>query len=528
MSKTVPGNVLRERLLKRLSDARQLPSDGWVQALAVPGNRDLLALIILHKPQSINELSELAGRAQSNVSRSLTALVNAGLVEIKSEGRMSNPTVTDLGHKKAADVGLTVQPAEQASASNQADRSDPPFLSVSFADGSSDGDRIAGDLVAMIVSREHAEPTVAKVSGDLNATVNVILDHWWRVLYQRDAPYKVGEFDVTDASSARRVSIAIKSTGNHVERIVRWVGERSSLLDIFPQVVPLGEFERDLINGVVRPVVRCMGKRRRYDRPIQAKFSRLEDTYRQKKELAFARTAGALGSSPYDLNDDDAKAIRNLIDMLPDEEARLDFASAVLTDDIDDAATWVKSQCAEHGDSNTLPGLRSIVESLQPIHGVRPHHRGTAAAQSLRNCLHLGSDKAIAGANELAAMFGAKAFQVSPRAPGGLRAFQSLSKDAPMIVVEDETPIGTKLTLARAIGDFLAFRNNASCVANLYTDRQALGRAFAAEFIAPAEGVVKMIDEDDKPISRIARHYGAPESVIRHQYENNYWRYTEA
>jgi DNA-binding transcriptional ArsR family regulator len=91
MSKIISGEALRERLLGRRASAPAPSADGF-KALATPGNRELLILIALRRPRSISELSEFADRAQPNVSRSLTALIHAGLVEVRSEGRLSVPT----------------------------------------------------------------------------------------------------------------------------------------------------------------------------------------------------------------------------------------------------------------------------------------------------------------------------------------------------------------------------------------------------------------------------------------------------
>jgi hypothetical protein len=42
--------------------------------------------------------------------------------------------------------------------------------------------------------------------------------------------------------------------------------------------------------------------------------------------------------------------------------------------------------------------------------------------------------------------------------------------------------------MARAIGDYLVFGSREASIVDIYSDRQAVGRAFAAEFMAPAEG----------------------------------------
>ena len=140
----------------------------------------------------------------------------------------------------------------------------------------------------------------------------------------------------------------------------------------------------------------------------------------------------------------------------------------------------------------------------------------------------MGPDASLTGLHHLAALFGSDAFATSSvDAPAVLRGYQSSSEAGPIVVVEDEGPERTAFTLARAIGDYLVFESRASCVADRYTDRQAVGRAFAAEFLAPAEGVVRMV-EDGVPFERVARHYGTSDTVIRNQYGNNADRFADA
>ena len=108
----------------------------------------------------------------------------------------------------------------------------------------------------------------------------------------------------------------------------------------------------------MRPAVTQMRSRRRYDRPIQSKLARLEDSLSHEQEFVFARTVGSLGDSPYNLTNEWAQKIRVLMAEIPDEESRLDYCSAVLTKGIDDAETWTRSEMSKQGEHNAMPELR--------------------------------------------------------------------------------------------------------------------------------------------------------------------------
>lgn len=60
--------------------------------LLTPANRALLAVIRDKRPQSIAELAELTGRAQPNLTRTLSKLEAIGFVQMKSVRRRKVPT----------------------------------------------------------------------------------------------------------------------------------------------------------------------------------------------------------------------------------------------------------------------------------------------------------------------------------------------------------------------------------------------------------------------------------------------------
>jgi len=74
-----------------------LPSVESVDALMrllTPENRVLLAVIRDRKPRSIAELSEMTGRAQPNLTRTLAKLEAVGFVHMRTEERRKIPTTT--------------------------------------------------------------------------------------------------------------------------------------------------------------------------------------------------------------------------------------------------------------------------------------------------------------------------------------------------------------------------------------------------------------------------------------------------
>lgn len=64
-----------------------------VVRLLTPENRQLLAIIRDRKPQSVAELVEMSGRAQPNLTRTLTKMESAGFITMNAVGRRKAPTV---------------------------------------------------------------------------------------------------------------------------------------------------------------------------------------------------------------------------------------------------------------------------------------------------------------------------------------------------------------------------------------------------------------------------------------------------
>jgi predicted transcriptional regulator len=60
--------------------------------LLTPENRRLLALIRDRKPGSVAELVHMTGRAQPNLTRTLTKLEAAGFIRTKTVGRRRRPS----------------------------------------------------------------------------------------------------------------------------------------------------------------------------------------------------------------------------------------------------------------------------------------------------------------------------------------------------------------------------------------------------------------------------------------------------
>ena len=519
---TIDSREMRARVLARFERPVAETVD-WQTAMSVDGNRKLLGLILGQEPRSINELAALAGRAQPNVSRSLVALVRAGLVELRQNGRASTPVATALGQEKAA--ALDIVDASNTEARKQTGDGKVTLMSVGIEDAFGPLDRIWGELVVRLQPKAKTA-LLSRGRADLTSFAERWASDWWRMLYRRDMPYRLCEL-VTEQDGHRiGVIIMATSAGRHINVSARCRKPGGDTFERCDMSLPLAAFASALHNGVLSPVAQELSRRGELDQTLHGSLAKLAEANEDARDLSYCRTVGALGLSLDKLTQDDDSLIQRLIDEVPGEEARLEFASALAPDEVAAANIWVESELKEHRKRNSLGRLNEIVGTCRSdgnLAGLKPVERGIALAKHVRSRLHLAVDRPIGGLAGLAGAFGAPDYKCSPAAPGQLLGFQSYDDTAPVVVANGDGGNVSAFLLARAIGDYVAFGDRRMPIVEIYTDRQAVGRAFAAELIAPSEAVVDMIDQGLSWM-RVANHFGATSRVIRHQFDNNAWR----
>jgi predicted transcriptional regulator len=107
--------IARGELKPRPTDPKVwFPSLESLAKVLSESNRELLALIDERRPRSLQELSDLSGRAPSNLSRTLKTMSKYGLVELEEHpGRRIAPKVQYSRFKLempiASDMGTRAQ-----------------------------------------------------------------------------------------------------------------------------------------------------------------------------------------------------------------------------------------------------------------------------------------------------------------------------------------------------------------------------------------------------------------------------------
>lgn len=238
-------------------------------------------------------------------------------------------------------------------------------------------------------------------------------------------------------------------------------------------------------------------------------------------ERAFSQAAALLGVDPFDVQDSLADAIVKFWEHVA-PSIREDALAGANEDSLPDARRWLDEALDAIegvGDEPLWSGIRrSVRKSLPAEPNGRPWRKGYALAQAARTALVAGE-----GRFDFPPKF---ALHHEDRPPISNRILGLVATDTPACVTAARRgESGTRFLRARAIGDYLGRAEPCpGLLSSLATDRQALSRAFAAEFLAPAASLRERLSSavvHAEEIDDFGREFGVSSEVIRRQIENH-------
>lgn len=361
-----------------------------------------------------------------------------------------------------------------------------------------------------------------------------IAHDWWRIFGARDRkrpllPYRTGFVLPALQFGCDGATFEIEGQAMHYDNpgVRFWPvdGERC----------PRSVAERELA-GFVDGVVERLASKAVEDCGVALAWKQVRASRADSAEAAFCEAAGALDIDPYTIDDEDAAFIEQasewfegeaLIEFLAGgvrDGARAPFSNRVST------VGWLRGLESRRKYECHLPTLAEISQDFGPE--AKRGDQEQAWAQGYRVATMLAKTlrvdgRALATPEALAKHFGGDSFQrvhadaVEP----GIRAVVSRSR----IHLCDRgrgkhrwAPQAETFALARAIGSALCISPTSRRVVNGLHDaeEQAIGRAFAAEFLAPVEKIVDMKTEGLEEYE-IAQEFQVSEQVVAHQLENH-------
>jgi hypothetical protein len=247
------------------------------------------------------------------------------------------------------------------------------------------------------------------------------------------------------------------------------------------------------------------------------------------EEIEFCLAAARLGLDPYaealEVQDSILQASQEL-----DDDVLQDFLSAVDPHRIDDGLRWVAATLREIRDLPAQHGsvteLRTAVSqrgelAVSAEGGPRPWDAGYRQARQVRQLLELEPHAPFEFA-DLMQVRDSDSHDKRLQAAGGYAQQQR------SVLVLGRPLLGRQtrhFMQARALWHFLYDPLGSFLVTAAHTDRQKAERAFAAELLAPAEGIAELLDleagqfaTDD--LDAVAERFGVSSQLVRHQVDN--------
>jgi len=378
---------------------------------------------------------------------------------------------------------------------------------------------------------------VSYVNGGTLDTVTLPLVHltyafaknWWRIFGSRDVPFRLIDWRMGFATPDIRISFdgvdcVIEAHYFQFENPpIHFLGNMNELLD-------RSSIEESFTFLIESSIERLKSKNL-YNTSLENRWALVMGSRKDPQEASYCEAAGALGADPYQILDSEHSLI---------EEASNRFEGEVLIEYLaglrgesnkNQTAAWIANVHHRSKHESEIPAIldlsRAARSSVQRRASERAYAIGYRAARVARRRLDLGSEWRFGSLTGLTEKLGASSFQRAAGQPA-LRAYiHRRAVDDVRIHIPGKRSDSRSATPAacfaftRAVGDAICFSETEHAVVNKLknAERQAVGRAFAAEFLAPIDEILSM-KNDGRDIDSIAEDLYVDTEVVERQLEN--------
>lgn len=261
---------------------------------------------------------------------------------------------------------------------------------------------------------------------------------------------------------------------------------------------------------------------------LSLRWERVRASREDPEEAIFCEAAGALGVDPYQIDDDTAATIEDSAELF-EGEALTEFLAGARNAQRTRLIEWVRQVEQRPKYKSRVPDLRLVAEDAcrnVPVRaGEKSWALGYRRAREMRRLLGFQIGRRFRTYKALAKVFGAKNYDSAPSVDG-IRLLRSDKDDACHLHLRkhgnsEEAHASQLFSFARGVGDVACFSSLQRSPVNSvhFGYRQAAGRAFAAEFLAPVDEVEAM-EKDGRDAVSIADEFCVSTAVINLQLEN--------
>lgn len=345
---------------------------------------------------------------------------------------------------------------------------------------------------------------------------------WWTLLYGRGRTTRLRV--MRSGFALPDISITGIGNGSLEVRCDPYVYQNPPVAFVTKasEFVAIATFEGDT-KSFVDTVVKRLRDEKVTDSVLSDRWPAVLDSMAKPEELTFCRAAGALGVDPYTCEDRVAAFIEAASAIFENDDDLHEFLAGMKPETGNAALDWVKETERNIGDWSVLPAIEECRREIAFRRAAKPPWTtGYASARKVRRLLNLPDAHPMGGMQELATRLGNARFRATEQSTSGLRGFSHVLPGKPRAVVAgSRNPATVLFAVTRTLGDAIHFggAHRSPVTDTVGTYRQQLGRAFAAEFLAPVKSVLDL-DSRGEPIDEIAARFGVSDMVIHHQIEN--------
>ena len=357
-----------------------------------------------------------------------------------------------------------------------------------------------------------------------------IASNWWLIFGGRDQEHPIQRYQVGFALPA----LSFRSDGSTFAVTGRTYYTQNPHIRFFVRSgATLTRADAELsLSRFIHSVVDKLGTDGVANSEVTECWSRVSKSRSDPDEREFCEATGALGVDPYAISEADAQFIEKTSRIFSHEPLFEFLAGAKNEDRSSSLLDWINHVESRPPEESIIPEIAGISVglngSIKRELEEPPWAVGYRAARAFRKAIGAMPDTRFQSPKSLAKRLGAAKFDTT-RLAGGIRALVSRVDGKPHIHLHDHqfepsayvAAQSNNFAFARAVGDALIFRGSQRSVVNnlRHAERQATGRAFAAEFLAPVERIMDMHYEGND-IEDIADEFDVSSYVIEDQLHN--------
>ena len=386
--------------------------------------------------------------------------------------------------------------------------------------------RVNGHLVTAVTDRRHKRDR-DHVLVPLHHVAEWLVSNWHHLLYEPEnsnGPQRQGfesRHSLAFAGDGFILpALTIAPTGGAT--LLRWSRSKPRFAEIEftrfgEERVPTDEME-SVCSSLIEDV---LGRMRQQNLPLET----LEEAWQGVRELDeeerdFARAAALLGADPFDPDDELADAIVEFRQGVPASLRGDSLGAATDAASLPMVRRWIERSLdvldQDGASAVATSGWEAVRESVVQSNSPVPWRRGYDLAQNFRREAVGGSSRDPNALGDDPGIPYRHMHAVSNRLQGVVAA------GAPACVGTVSSEISRRFLQARSIGAFLSPPcRGPSLLSTMATDFQAFTRAFAAEFLAPAEQLRARIKDGRTSVAALAREFRVSRLVISHQVRNH-------